>query len=667
MGEPASPQTRCRLLGAQEAQTKDQLRLALALRQAFEAEPAVVLIEPGVGDGRNRPPDIVLLHPRLGVHVLEVKGVVLDQVLAVEGGGVVCINYKDHVYRRNPISQAMNAVFDVKGCVERRLQADMQTPLGAWVLWPRISRESWCNRFTGVDKWPDDWLFEEDIKQSAWIERLTRQARRKMADAGLDLMPRPEWMALGAAFGDNAVLRPDARARPGRRVTESTLGWVFDQRANDYAALSDEQQELVRQDWDSGPRLVRGVAGSGKTIVLASHLARRLKRMLVRGDGLFPEDRRRPRILAVCFNRTLVPHLRQKIEVAFRQRTGGDVPEGCVHVTNLNRLMYELSRRGLVPYLPVKSLADTERASRYLEALRQAYASRRGDLAAFAFDAIYIDEGQDFLEDDYRCLQALCRQTLEQQEPSLFAFYDDAQNLYGRTRPNWASLGLNMIGRSFVMTESFRNTRAIVEPAFNVLVGACADTTRGGGRGFADVAYLQQKGALVQREDGSYEATFAKRCDGFLPRHMWFESRRAELDWLCERVTFLLAREQVRAQDILVLTARRDRAEEVAEQLGRVLPSEVGVHLATQEKDELIGRHSKLTVSTVASAKGLDAYVVLLVSADAFDEDLKGRAAFYVGCTRARELMEVTGVGGSARLLTEYGRAMERVEVPSVS
>ena len=83
-----------------------------------------------------------------------------------------------------------------------------------------------------------------------------------------------------------------------------------------------------------------------------------------------------------------------------------------------------------------------------------------------------MDEGQDFLEDDFRLLKGLCRTSKKGGEPNLYIFYDDAQNYLGRRRPNWKSLGLNLMGaRSRIMTQCFRNTKAIVETSFNVLYG----------------------------------------------------------------------------------------------------------------------------------------------------------------------------------------------------
>ena len=66
-----------------------------------------------------------------------------------------------------------------------------------------------------------------------------------------------------------------------------------------------------------------------------------------------------------------------------------------------------------------------------------------------------------------------------------------------------------------------------------------------------------------------------------------------------------------------------------------------GLHIAFREQDKLLGQRSTLTLSTTASAKGYDAYCVLLASGNEFDRDVIGRINFYVGCTRAIEYLEV--------------------------
>ena len=114
--------------------------------------------------------------------------------------------------------------------------------------------------------------------------------------------------------------------------------------------------------------------------------------------------------------------------------------------------------------------------------------------------AICVDEGQDFLEDDFRLLRGLC-QPGDGGEPNLCIFYDDAQNLLGRARPNWKSLGLDLTrGRAHAMARCFRNARPIVEAAFNVLYGRFAGSKVGVPTlRFGDVATLVQKGLVADR------------------------------------------------------------------------------------------------------------------------------------------------------------------------
>ena len=55
-----------------------------------------------------------------------------------------------------------------------------------------------------------------------------------------------------------------------------------------------------------------------------------------------------------------------------------------------------------------------------------------------------------------------------------------------------------------------------------------------------------------------------------------------------------------------------------------------------------------LTLSTVASAKGYDAAMVVLLGCDRFETDPKGRATFYVGATRAKHQLVLTAVEPAA-------------------
>jgi superfamily I DNA and RNA helicase len=458
------------------------------------------------------------------------------------------------------------------------------------------------------------------------------------------------------------VLYATPEDRQQRRTGEGTLGEQFDEAAEAYKVLSDEQQRLSAMNWEGGPRQVRGVAGSGKTIVLANNLARRIERMLIGAqEGLFGPQPARPRLLAVCFNRTLAPFIEKKINIAFQQRTGRPVPEGMVEVCSFNSLMWKLTTAGLWQYQHVTNADDMARALQYLGALEPIKQRQPERLAALAYDAIYVDEGQDFLEEEFRLLKELCR-VQDGQEPNLYVFYDDAQNLYGRSRPNWQSLGLNVRGgRSFVMTQCFRNTRAIVEATFNVLYGSCAPPqAQVPTKVFGDLGSLEQKG-LIENDEGFWRVRFTKR-EGMKPRLSLANTMQQENELLISRLRWLIEEQEVRPEDIQVLAFTRQRVEELAEavRVARV-PAISGVHVAFNEKDKPLGQKGHLTLSTVASAKGYDAYCVLLASANEFTTDVTGRASFYVGCTRAIEYLEVFAYENKG-LVSEMETVLARIK-----
>jgi superfamily I DNA/RNA helicase len=76
------------------------------------------------------------------------------------------------------------------------------------------------------------------------------------------------------------------------------------------------------------------------------------------------------------------------------------------------------------------------------------------------------------------------------------------------------------------------------------------------------------------------------------------------------------------------------------------------------DRNTLIFEKNSLTLSTVHGAKGYDAYVVFLAGADLFREDEAGRASFYVGATRAKLTLHVTGL--KSAILTEAQQVIAR-------
>jgi superfamily I DNA and RNA helicase len=119
--------------------------------------------------------------------------------------------------------------------------------------------------------------------------------------------------------------------------------------------------------------------------------------------------------------------------------------------------------------------------------------------------------------------------------------------------------------------------------------------------------------------------------------------KNSEHDHVARQCETLIQSDGLLPQDILVLTLARERARQLANVIGvRIGPNLVRRPFDDEEKDSLAIQANRVTVSTIASAKGYDAPYVLLAALDDFPDDLEGRAALYVGCTRAREWLNVS-------------------------
>jgi superfamily I DNA/RNA helicase len=80
--------------------------------------------------------------------------------------------------------------------------------------------------------------------------------------------------------------------------------------------------------------------------------------------------------------------------------------------------------------------------------------------------AILIDEAHDFEPDWFRCATSLLR---DGPEGDLLIAADGAQSLYGRDRTfTWKSVGVQASGRSRRLTHNYRNTKQILEFAWQV-------------------------------------------------------------------------------------------------------------------------------------------------------------------------------------------------------
>jgi superfamily I DNA/RNA helicase len=300
--------------------------------------------------------------------------------------------------------------------------------------------------------------------------------------------------------------------------------------------------------------IVSGPAGSGKTLV-AVEKARRLATL-----GF--------RTLLTCFNRPLADYLRDSL----RGISGLDV----FSFHQLSRAM--ALQAGLRLPIGDPTSAWWDQVAGLLEPATSKLGAR--------YDAIVVDEGQDFAEAWWLPLLL----TLNDPDHGvLYVFYDSNQAIYGR--PQGLPQGL-MEAR---LWENFRNSHPIF------------DTVMSYYRNPESMECAGPEGPPVEIQS--------------VARH---ELRR-ELSKILHR---LIQVERLLPRDLVVLTPFNVDRSEVRGQVGafRLTPTPVG--------------GNDVLLSSVYRFKGLDAKAVVIVEVIQRD-DLEGMKLMYVACSRARSLLVV--------------------------
>lgn len=169
---------------------------------------------------------------------------------------------------------------------------------------------------------------------------------------------------------------------------------------------------------------IRGVAGSGKTLLARSQAQR------------FADDGKQT--LFVCFNKALAEWLRASMPECY---------ENLITVRHFHGLCSDWCRRAKIPFLPEGDQFWKYKAPDLLtEAI---------DRLSARFDAVVVDEGQDFYADWWLPLELINRQG---EAGPFYVFFDPAQNLFVED-----DLSTPDLGTPFELPTNCRNTKRIAE------------------------------------------------------------------------------------------------------------------------------------------------------------------------------------------------------------
>ena len=466
---------------------------------------------------------------------------------------------------------------------------------------------------------------------------------------------------------------------------ENSRGAKLKQLEDAIATLDKMQSKAVIETVD-GVQRIRGLAGSGKTIVLA------LKAAYLHAHH--PEWR-----IAVTFNtRSLKDHFRRLIRIFCLGQMGEEPDWEQLRVVNAwgapgkperDGIYYEFCRVNDVEYMDFKAaMSEYGMNDAFAGACRHALAQSVGDSKS-VYEVILMDEAQDFSP----AFLQLCYRLLGDQKRLIYA-YDELQSLTGGSLPapeeifgaksnaplpsSVPAREQGLLSNDIILEKCYRNSRPVLATAHALGFGIYRKP-----RGHGDIGLVQMFDHPQLWEEIGYrctagelrpgsDVTLARTADTspkFLEDHsedddliqfVSFDSVAEQAEWLVEAVQVNLRDDELRRDDIMVInpdpvTTRR----QVGPIRRRLLNLGIECHIAgvDTDADTFGGDMESVTFTGIHRAKGNEAAMVYIINAQDCHESrfnlAEIRNRLFTAITRSKAWIRVLGVGDSMRALVD--------------
>ena len=336
--------------------------------------------------------------------------------------------------------------------------------------------------------------------------------------------------------------------------------------------LTNEQASILRTLVRHKRAAIVGPAGTGKTI-----LAMEKTRMLSSEES---------DVLMLCYNKALAVYMRQH----FKQNKGVLVCtfhqfcEYCIRLLMKEGISDPLKKAKRI--MPNEDYFDTQLPLAAFYAIEEL-----GE--ALQFDAIVVDEGQDFGEEYWLPIEMALRSS---EDSCLYVFYDENQKVYSRV----SSFPIPEHD-TFLLTRNCRNSKPVHDLAYSYYVGEPADYSG---------------------------------IDGMSPITLESPSTQSQAKQIARLLKKLLYDEKIAPESIAVLVSGPQK-----EDLYSLLKTESLPKPAKWSREEHF-RENSVLMDTIKRFKGLERDVIILWINQSV---VANEALMYVGSSRAKSILYLVG------------------------
>jgi hypothetical protein len=384
--------------------------------------------------GKKYYTDFIIFGQGFGVLNLEVKDWKFGKIQKADRSFWEIENDKGAIERKeSPLEQSRRCAYAIKGQLVKELtlihsdgehKGKLQFPFGFGVVFAHIKKTDVQGLDTFNNLLPlSQVLFKEDLDfdVSNRDKRLGFEKKlRNMFTQWFEFEPLnfSKIKVLRKAIWPELVIK-----QPSLPLSTSTI---------DQLRLLDMQQEDFAKTLGEGHYLIKGVAGSGKTLVLA-YRARYLHKL-----------RKDWRILFVCYNKSLKNYVRRIFDNILE-----DGKTDRIDIIHFHALVAKKTGESVAQ----SSKEDHESWDTRIGTMLR-LAAMNNKIIGGKYDAIMVDEAQDFSTEWLSGIKGLLGKS-----DILTIALDPAQDIYGRKRV-WKDAGLDIVGgrRSRQLKQSYRSS-----------------------------------------------------------------------------------------------------------------------------------------------------------------------------------------------------------------
>jgi superfamily I DNA and RNA helicase len=594
--------------------------------------------------GVSGTPDLVFLLQQQQPVVVKCFDLTLDRIVAVEDDRWWILDGKNEVEIDSPTATADDLATELRTRFDKVRDLRRTLEPKPVIALPLCSRSEFTKRF-GL------------LPNAIWSGgEGTQEVLAKLPQALDDRQWRLARSVLQTAI-------PLTKNPGGSTRTANTLGAAIKMLDVDIALL-DEQQNKVAIQIPPGPQRIRGLAGTGKTVLLAMKAANI--------HHHFPDKK----ILLTFNTQSLYNQARYLVSRFYRFYSDIDPDWNLLHIRHAwggryrPGVYYDLTQRQGTRALDFK----TAKARDPITPFRACCLSAAEQRIEPEYDYILVDEAQDFPKEFFPVLYKLSKPP-----HAIYWAYDELQSLVSLEIPDPTELfGIDENGkplvtldiedddgmeRDLVLLKSYRCPQNVLMLAHAVGLGI--HNPRGPVQMLQDenswraIGYEIEAGALSKgnkvtlfRPPQNSPSRIAEIYTG--PQKLvlgkGFRTMEAEFQWVSSSICSDIKNEGVPAEQIVVISLDSRRAKDYMMQIQSLLMQEGVASTIPGLVDDAsdFAEPGMVTLSTIFRAKGNEAPVVYIVSFQSlydFAEEIENRNRAFTAISRSKGWVRITGTG----------------------